>query len=141
MEKPSKRVIALLVFLGFLLALLEPLILLLMGDDLGGAFWPMAKRSLDWTYFLRDYKTVIFAFFLLAVPYSYYRSQKASNLEKTNFYHNYWSRSRFAGNFFSSKLGILQRCIFTSTNHLWISVALLCTDYSRTSKKSIRYKK
>ena len=85
MEKPSKRVIALLVFLGFLLALLEPLILLLMGDDLGGAFWPMAKRSLDWTYFLRDYKTVIFAFFLLAVPYSYYRSQKASNLEKTIF--------------------------------------------------------
>lgn len=85
MEKPSKRVIALLVFIGFLLALLEPLILLLMGDDLGGAFWPMAKRSLDWTYFLRDYKTVIFAFFLLAVPYSYYRSQKASNLEKTIF--------------------------------------------------------
>ena len=46
MEKPSKRVIALLVFLGFLLALLEPLILLLMGDDLGGAFWPMAKLLL-----------------------------------------------------------------------------------------------
>ena len=38
MEMPSKRYIALMVFGGFLLALLEPLILLLMGDDLGGAF-------------------------------------------------------------------------------------------------------
>ena len=68
MEMPSKRYIALMVFCGFILALLEPLILLLMGDDLGGAFWPMAKRSLNWTYFLRENRTIVFAFFLLAVP-------------------------------------------------------------------------
>ena len=54
MEMPSKRKLALIVFVGFLLALLEPIILLLMGNDLGGAFWPMAKRSLEWTYFLRE---------------------------------------------------------------------------------------
>jgi len=82
MEMPSKRNISLLIFGGFLLALLEPIILLLLGNDLGGAFWPMARRSLDWTYFLREYRTFIFAFFLLAVPFSYYRSVKATNLEK-----------------------------------------------------------
>ncbi|GIQ96175.1 MAG: hypothetical protein CM15mP1_0710 [Methanobacteriota archaeon] len=71
MEMPSKRYVALMVFGGFLLALLEPIVLLLMGDDLGGAFWPMAKRSLDWTYFLRDNRTLVFAFFCLAVPLSY----------------------------------------------------------------------
>ena len=85
MEMPSKRYIALMVFGGFLLALLEPIILLLMGDDLGGAFWPMAKRSLDWTYFLRDNRTLVFAFFILAIPLSYLRSRSASNLEKSIF--------------------------------------------------------
>ena len=85
MEMPSKRYIALMVFGGFLLALLEPIILLLMGDDLGGAFWPMAKRSLDWTYFLRDNRTLVFAFFILSVPLSYLRSRSASNVEKSIF--------------------------------------------------------
>ena len=33
-----------------------------MGNDLGGAFWPMAKRSLEWTYFLRENRSLIFAF-------------------------------------------------------------------------------
>ena len=47
MEMPSKRKLALIVLAGFFLALLEPIILLLMGNDLGGAFWPMAKRSLN----------------------------------------------------------------------------------------------
>ena len=75
MEMPSKRYIALMVFGGFLLALPGAIILLLMGDDLGGAFWPMAKRSLDWTYFLRDKRTIVFAFFILAVPLSYLRSK------------------------------------------------------------------
>ena len=83
MEKPSKRFVCFLVLSGFLLAILEPLILLILGDDLGGAFWPMAKRSLDWTYFLRKNRTIIFAFFLLALPFSYYRSSKAGGLEKS----------------------------------------------------------
>ena len=82
MEMPSRRKLGVLVFAGFIIALLEPIILLLMGDDLGGAFWPMAKRSLDWTYFLRDYKTLVLAFFLIAVPLSYLRSPKATNYEK-----------------------------------------------------------
>ena len=42
MEMPSKRRLALLFGAGFILALLEPLILLALGYDLGGAFWPMA---------------------------------------------------------------------------------------------------
>ena len=82
MDMPSKRKLALLFGAGFIFALSEPLILLASGKDLGGAFWPMAKRSLEWTYFLREYHSLIFAFFLIAVPYSYYRSSKASNLEK-----------------------------------------------------------
>ncbi|DAC38932.1 MAG TPA: rhomboid family intramembrane serine protease [Candidatus Poseidoniales archaeon] len=82
MEMPSKRRLALLFGAGFILALLEPLILLALGNDLGGAFWPMAKRSLEWTYFLREFHSLIFAFFLIAIPFSYYRSSKASNLEK-----------------------------------------------------------
>ena len=82
MDLPSKRKLALLFTAGFVFALLEPLILLALGNDLGGAFWPMAKRSLEWTYFLRENHSVIFGFFLIAIPFSYYRSNKASNLEK-----------------------------------------------------------
>ncbi len=82
MEMPSKRKLALIVLAGFFLALLEPIILLLMGNDLGGAFWPMAKRSLEWTYFLRENRSLIFAFFLLAVPFCYYRSKNSSTYEK-----------------------------------------------------------
>lgn len=82
MEIPSKRIVALLLLGGFILALLEPIILLAMGYDLGGAFWPMAKRSLEWTYFLRNNRTLIFAFFLLAVPLAYYRSQYSKKYEK-----------------------------------------------------------
>jgi len=82
MEMPSKSRLALLVLAGFILALLEPIILLALGYDLGGAFWPMAKRSLEWTYFLRENRTLVFAFFLLAVPFSYYRSQYSKKYEK-----------------------------------------------------------
>ena len=82
MEMPSKSRLALLVLVGFILALLEPIILLTLGYDLGGAFWPMAKRSLEWTYFLRENRTLVFAFFLLAVPFSYYRSQYSKKYEK-----------------------------------------------------------
>ena len=82
MDLPSKRKLALLFTAGFVFALLEPLILLALGNDLGGAFWPMAKRSLEWTYFLRENHSLIFGFFLIAIPFSYYRSNKASNLEK-----------------------------------------------------------
>ena len=85
MEMPRKRYILLMVIAGILLALLEPLILLLMGNDLGGAFWPMAKRSLEWTYFLRDNRTLVFAFFILAVPFSYVRSKTAGNFERSIF--------------------------------------------------------
>lgn len=85
MEMPSKRYVTLMVIVGFILALLEPLILLLMGDDLGGAFWPMAKRSLEWTYFLRENRTLVFAFFFLAIPFCYHRSRSSGNLEKSIF--------------------------------------------------------
>ncbi len=82
MDLPSKRKLGLLFGAGFIFALLEPIILLALGNDLGGAFWPMAKRSLEWTYFLRENHSLIFAFFILAIPFSYFRSDKASNLEK-----------------------------------------------------------
>lgn len=82
MDLPSKRKLGLLFGAGFIFALLEPLILLALGNDLGGAFWPMAKRSLEWTYFLRENHSLIFAFFILTTPFAYFRSDKASNLEK-----------------------------------------------------------
>ena len=84
MEMPRKRYILLMVISGILLALLEPLILLLMGDDLGGAFWPMAKRSLEWTYFLRNNRTLVFAFFILAVPF-FMLGQKVPAILKIDF--------------------------------------------------------
>ena len=67
MEMPSKRKLSLLMLIGFILALLEPIVLLALGYDLGGAFWPMAKRSLQWTYWLRENRTLFFAFFLMFV--------------------------------------------------------------------------
>ena len=82
MDMPSKKSLALYFGAGFILALLEPLILLALGDDLVGAFWPMAIRSLEWTQFLREFRSLVFAFFLLVVPLSFYRSKNASNLEK-----------------------------------------------------------
>jgi len=82
MEAPSKRRFALLVGVGFILALCEPIILLLMGNDLGGAFWPMAKRSLELTYFLREFRALTLAFFIIAIPFSYQKSKHVSNLER-----------------------------------------------------------
>ena len=85
MEMPRKRYILLMVISGILLALLEPLILLLMGNDLGGhsGRW----QSVHWSgrIFLRNNRTLVFAFFILAVPFSYVRSKSAGNLEKSIF--------------------------------------------------------
>ncbi|MAH91492.1 MAG: hypothetical protein CMA11_06960 [Euryarchaeota archaeon] len=82
MDVPSNRKLGLIFGAGFFLALLEPLILLAMGDDIGGALWPMANRSLDWTFSLRAWRVEVFAFFLFAVPICFVRSNKSSNWEK-----------------------------------------------------------
>ncbi len=52
--------------LGVLLPFLEPLTLLLLGDDLGGAFWPMAIRTLEFTMLLRENRSILFAIILLS---------------------------------------------------------------------------
>ena len=46
---------------GFFLVLLEPIILLLGGDDIGGALWPHAIRALSWSFILRELHLMIFA--------------------------------------------------------------------------------
>ena len=53
---------------GLLIPFIEPLFKLAGGDDLGGAFWPSALRTLEWTFFLREYNTFIFGFFLILIP-------------------------------------------------------------------------
>ena len=82
MDRPSNRKFALFFAIGLLLALLEPVILLALGYDIGGALWPVAVRSLEWTFYLREWSTVVFAFFLLALPAAYSRAPKSSHWEK-----------------------------------------------------------
>ena len=82
MDRPSNRNLGLFFGIGFLLVLLEPLILLAMGNDIAGALWPMAIRSLDWTFFLREWRTLVFAFFLLALPIAFTRSPNSGLREK-----------------------------------------------------------
>ncbi len=80
---PSRKKLGFLFALGFLLSLLEPLVLLVMGNDIGGALWPMANRSLDWTYFLREWRTEVFGLAIISVPLAFSRSKNSSAWEKT----------------------------------------------------------
>ena len=45
---------------GFVIAFIEPLILLLLGDDLGGAFWPMAKEHWNLLCILEKIRSLVF---------------------------------------------------------------------------------
>ena len=83
MDVPSSKRLISYFFCGVLIGLLEPLILLAMGDDIGGALWPMANRSLEWTFFLREWRTEVFALSIIAVPFAYIRSPNSGGLEKT----------------------------------------------------------
>jgi len=69
-DVPSSKRLSAYFACGVLIALLEPLILLAMGDDIAGALWPMANRSLEWTLFLREWRTEIFALVVIAVPFA-----------------------------------------------------------------------
>jgi len=83
MEMPSRKKFCLLFGLGFFLSLLEPLALLAMGDDIAGALWPMANRSLEWTYFLRDWRSEVFGLAIVSLPLAISRSNNSSAWEKT----------------------------------------------------------
>ena len=83
MDAPSSKRLSAYFSFGVLIALLEPLILLAMGDDIAGALWPMANRSLDWTFFLREWRTEAFALAIISVPFAYTRSPNSSAREKT----------------------------------------------------------
>ena len=61
MEMPKSKYFAIIAVAGFVLAFIEPIILLLLGDDLGGAFWPMAIRTLELTLYLRENRSLVFA--------------------------------------------------------------------------------
>ena len=76
MDVPSKRNLVLLFLAGFTLSLLEPVILLAMGRDIASALWPMANRALDVTYFLRDWRTEVFALFLVILPFIIIKANK-----------------------------------------------------------------
>lgn len=83
MDEPSNRRLSAYFACGVTIALLEPLILLAMGDDIAGALWPMANRSLDWTFFLREWRTEAFALSIISVALSFTRSSNSSAWEKT----------------------------------------------------------
>lgn len=83
MDVPSSKRLTSYFLCGVLIGLLEPLILLVMGDDIAGALWPMANRSLEWTFFLREWRTEVFALAIVSVPFAYIRSYNSSGLEKT----------------------------------------------------------
>ena len=61
MEMPKRKYFAMIAVAGFVIAFIEPIILLLLGDDLGGAFWPMAIRTLELTLYLRENRSLVFA--------------------------------------------------------------------------------
>jgi len=82
MDVPSNRRLAILVGIGFSIAILEPIILLALGDDLAGAFWPMAIRSLEWTMLLREWRTGAFALLLVATPVVIVRCNNCGPWEK-----------------------------------------------------------
>ena len=82
MDVPSNRRLVLFVVIGFSIAISEPIILLALGKDLAGAFWPMAVRSLEWTMFLREWRTGVFALFLVATPVVLVRCNKCGPWEK-----------------------------------------------------------
>ena len=82
MGKPSKFKIPGLILCGFLLSIIEPIVLLISGRDIASALWPMANRSLDITFFLRDWHIELFAFTLFIIPFGFFRSLSATKLEK-----------------------------------------------------------
>ena len=82
MGKPSKFKIPGLILCGFLLSIVEPIVLLISGRDIASALWPMANRSLDITFFLRDWHIELFAFTLFIIPFGFFRSLSATKLEK-----------------------------------------------------------
>jgi len=82
MEEPSNRRLVILTVIGFTIAISEPVVLLALGDDLAGAFWPMAIRSLEWTMFLREWRTGVFAILLVLTPTVFVRCNNSGSWEK-----------------------------------------------------------
>jgi len=78
MKMPMKNAMFAFAIFGLALPFLEPGILLLLGDDLGGAFWPMAVRTLELTLFLREYRSIIFGI-LLIISIHTFLSGKSEN--------------------------------------------------------------
>jgi len=64
--------------LGIFLVYIEPIFYLLAGDDIGGALWPHAYRTLIWTSWLREYKQMVFVILLLSTALSYLFMKKQS---------------------------------------------------------------
>ena len=67
---------------GFVFSLAEPIFLLLTGSSIVSALWPMANRTLEWTFTLREIRSFLFGIFLILIPISFHRRKKASVYEK-----------------------------------------------------------
>ena len=65
MDVPSNRKIAFLFLLGILVSIFEPIYLLITGSSIASALWPMALSALDWTFFLREWRSELFGVILI----------------------------------------------------------------------------
>ena len=63
---------------GLFIVFIEPIIYLLSGDDIGGALWPHAYRTLIWTGILRDYNKMVFVILLLSTAISFLLMKRES---------------------------------------------------------------
>ena len=65
MDVPSNRKIVLLFLSGLLISIFEPIYLLITGSSIASALWPMALSALDWTFWLREWRSELFGVILI----------------------------------------------------------------------------
>ena len=83
MDVPSNRKIVFLFLLGILVSIAEPIYLLITGSSVGGALWPMALSALDWTFYLREWRSELFGVILILTAIILTKCKDRGNLEKS----------------------------------------------------------
>ena len=82
MDVPSNRKIVFLFLSGLLISIFEPIYLLITGSSIASALWPMALGALDWTFFLREWRSELFGVILILTAIIFTKCNDRSNLEK-----------------------------------------------------------
>ena len=82
MDMPSNRKIVFLFLSGLLVSIVKPIFLLITGSSIASALWPMALSALDWTFFLREWRSELFGVILILTAIILTKCNNRSNLEK-----------------------------------------------------------